>query len=289
MTVGVISLAVPGSACVRRRVPDPRGRLPARLVVGGDRRRRDRARRDVHAPADLGGPARGARLDGLATRRSTSGRASSRSSSRSSAGLLASRRGRQGSRSHSFAGDSPTAAVREPVQVINTPSVDWFAISTILVLLGASFCRAARRRARAADGARRAFAAAAARSLGFAGGLVTSDLALRRQRRRPHVVAGRLLPRPLDGARAGHPLRHRARHDAPRVEHSPAGAACDAPGATTTSRSSSRSCSPRLRGWRSSSAPRTSWCCSSRSSGSRSRSTSCARSTTTSRARSRRA
>ena len=50
---------------VRRRVPHPRRRLPARLVVVGDRRRRDRAGRDVHAPADLGGPARGARLDGF--------------------------------------------------------------------------------------------------------------------------------------------------------------------------------------------------------------------------------
>ena len=48
---------------LRGRVPHPRRRLPARLVVGGDRRRRNRARRDVHAAADLGRPARGARLD----------------------------------------------------------------------------------------------------------------------------------------------------------------------------------------------------------------------------------
>ena len=37
------------------------------------------------------------------------------------------------------------------------------------------------------------------------------DLALRRQRRRPHGRRGRLLPRPLDGARADHPLRDRPR------------------------------------------------------------------------------
>ena len=41
------------------------------------------------------------------------------------------------------------------------------------------------------------------------------DLALRRQRRRPPRDRGRLLPRPLDRARAGHPLRHRPRHGAP--------------------------------------------------------------------------
>ena len=39
---------------VRGRVPDPRRGLRRRLVVGGDRRGRDRARCDVHAPADLG-------------------------------------------------------------------------------------------------------------------------------------------------------------------------------------------------------------------------------------------
>ena len=32
MTTGMIALAVPGSARVRGRVPDPRRRLPARLV-----------------------------------------------------------------------------------------------------------------------------------------------------------------------------------------------------------------------------------------------------------------
>ena len=49
---------------VCRGIPDPRGRLPAALVVGRDRRRGDRARGDVHAAADLGRAAPGARLDG---------------------------------------------------------------------------------------------------------------------------------------------------------------------------------------------------------------------------------
>ena len=48
---------------VCRGIPDPRGRFPAPLVVGRDRRRRDRARGDVHAAADLRGAAPGARLD----------------------------------------------------------------------------------------------------------------------------------------------------------------------------------------------------------------------------------
>ena len=39
---------------LRRRVPDPRRRLPAGLGLGRRRRGRDRARGDVHAAADLG-------------------------------------------------------------------------------------------------------------------------------------------------------------------------------------------------------------------------------------------
>jgi len=56
--------------------------------------------------------------------------------------------------------------------VIHTPHVDWFAISTILVLLGASFV-ALLGAVLVPAPARRAFAASVA-SLGFAGGLVTS-------------------------------------------------------------------------------------------------------------------
>jgi NADH-quinone oxidoreductase subunit N len=56
--------------------------------------------------------------------------------------------------------------------VIHTPHVDWFAISTILVLLGASFI-ALLGAVLVPAPARRAFGASVA-SLGFAGGLVTS-------------------------------------------------------------------------------------------------------------------
>jgi len=56
--------------------------------------------------------------------------------------------------------------------VIHTPHVDWFAISTILVLLGASFV-ALLGAVLVPAAARRTFAASVA-SLGFAGGLVTS-------------------------------------------------------------------------------------------------------------------
>ena len=89
---------------LRRRVPDPRGRLPARLVVGGDRRRRDRARRDVHAAADLGRAARGARLDRL---RRGAGPAAGRARARRAArrpGCSASPRGRPAISHHSFSG-----------------------------------------------------------------------------------------------------------------------------------------------------------------------------------------
>src|SRR6266568_369559 len=59
-----------------------------------------------------------------------------------------------------------------PIQVISTPHVDWFAISAILVLLGASFV-ALLGAVLVPAPARRAFAASVS-ALGFAGGLVTS-------------------------------------------------------------------------------------------------------------------
>ena len=68
---------------VRRRVPDPRRRVPAGLGVGGDRRRGDGARCDVHPARDLGRAARRHRLGRPRTRRSTCASASSRSSRRS--------------------------------------------------------------------------------------------------------------------------------------------------------------------------------------------------------------
>ena len=56
--------------------------------------------------------------------------------------------------------------------MIHTPHVDWFAISTILVLLGASFVTLLGA-VLVPPGARRAFGASVS-ALGFAGGLITS-------------------------------------------------------------------------------------------------------------------
>ena len=56
---------------VRRRVPDHGRRLRPGLGLLGRRRARGRARGDVHAPRDLGDPAREARAAPCATRRST--------------------------------------------------------------------------------------------------------------------------------------------------------------------------------------------------------------------------
>ena len=159
---------------------------------------------------------------------------------------------------HSFFGPSPSGGREERVQVtLNTPPIDWFGLSPILTLIGASFVallcavlvpRAVRRVAAAGDRRRRLHRRDRARRL-----------ALRRQRGRPHDRRRRVLPRPLDLARAGHPLRRRPRDDArSRSSTSRAGAATPTrPGATTTWRSSSRSCSRRRPGWRSSSARRT--------------------------------
>src|SRR5581483_6572424 len=123
---------------LRRRVPDPRGRLPARLVVGGDRRRRDRPRRDVHAPAHLRRAPRGARHDG---RR----RGARRAAGRARAHRAARRRPAPPLR---LAGrDQPPLVLREQprrdgegtVQVsLHTPHVDWFSLATIFALLAAS-------------------------------------------------------------------------------------------------------------------------------------------------------
>ena len=98
--------------------------------------------------------------------------------------------------------------------MIHTPHVDWFAISTILVLLGASFV-ALLGAVLVPDRHARAFAATVS-SLGFAGGLVTSIWLYVDERRRPSRRLGRLLPRPLDDALADHPLRDRPRDHARR-------------------------------------------------------------------------
>ena len=98
--------------------------------------------------------------------------------------------------------------------MINTPHVDWFAISTILVLLGASFV-ALLGAVLVPARARRAFALSVS-LLGFAGGLVTSIWLYVDSADGPPRHRGRLLPRPLDDAVADHPLRDRARNLARR-------------------------------------------------------------------------
>ena len=60
MTTGIIALAVPGSATFAGEFLILAGVFDAGLGLGGRRRGRDRARRDVHAAADLGRAARGA-------------------------------------------------------------------------------------------------------------------------------------------------------------------------------------------------------------------------------------
>ena len=98
---------------VRRRVPDPRRRLRRRLGLGRRRRVGDRARRDVHAAADLGRPARSGTGRPSPTRRSTCGRPSSPWSSRWSRCCSRCPPGRPRSASASFAGDDAQQVVEE--------------------------------------------------------------------------------------------------------------------------------------------------------------------------------
>ena len=98
--------------------------------------------------------------------------------------------------------------------MLNTPHIDWFGLSPVLTLIGASFvsllCAVLVPRACAARrGHRRRGGRLHRRNR-------PRRLALRRQRGRPHDRGRRLLPRPLDLARPDHHLRRRARHDAPR-------------------------------------------------------------------------
>ena len=96
--------------------------------------------------------------------------------------------------------------------MLNTPHIDWFALATILVLLGASFVSLLGAVLVRAPSRRRSRAIVS--SLGFLGGLVASIWLYVDSAARPHGRLGRLLPRPLDRARADHPLRRRPRDDA---------------------------------------------------------------------------
>src|SRR5581483_5999632 len=142
-----------------------------RVVVGVDRRGRDRARRDVHAAAHLRGAARGARPG---RRGRGDGRPARRARARRPARRLP-------ARAVGLAGGNQPPLVRRrraerrrpgAVQVIHAPHVDWFALSTVLALLGASGV-ALLGAVLVPRPARRAFAATVA-ALGFTGGIVAS-------------------------------------------------------------------------------------------------------------------
>ena len=114
MTTGIIALAVPLSTSLRRRVPDPRGRLPAGLGVGRDRRRgRSCSPRCTccarSRPCCTRSPARRSRR-----RRSTCGSASSPSSCRSSLCLLGLIGVAELVSGHAFGGNRAVAQVIAP-------------------------------------------------------------------------------------------------------------------------------------------------------------------------------
>src|SRR5581483_9941822 len=133
---------------LRRRVPHPRRCVPTGLGLLGRGRGRDRARRDVHAAADLGRAARAARGGGARRRRGArpAGRPAvhRRAAARLPARALRVAERRQRARL--------PAAVRERglervpaargagavIAAIPTPHVDWLALSPALALLGAS-------------------------------------------------------------------------------------------------------------------------------------------------------
>ena len=229
-------------SCVCRGIPDPCRGLPARVVVGGRSAQERSCSRRCTCSALISAvlhEARGSTVGDEAMDLRPGELALVVPLVGAPAGTLG------------LAGSdlAPRVRVDQPahlagaVQVINTPHVDWFSISTILVLLGDLVYRAAREpcscpRRRAPDGSRPDLgrSASSAASLPRCGSTSTA--------RRPRDDdLGCLLPRPLDRALAGHPLRHRPRHLARRL------GAHGARAATSTSRSSSRSCSPRLPEW----------------------------------------
>ena len=122
MTTGIIALAVPGSVAFAGEFLILAGVYGDGLGLGGRRRRRDRARGDVHAAPDLGGAAPGPR------RRRARGRARPA-------------RARAGARRPARrAPPVPLglAGADLGARVIPTPKVDWLALSPTLALLCAS-------------------------------------------------------------------------------------------------------------------------------------------------------
>src|SRR4029079_3641329 len=135
------------------------------------RRRRDRARGDVHAAADLGSAARGAWLDSLRRgARPASGRARARRAARRGAALPLCLAGRH--QRPLLLRTQPGGGRAEPVQVIDTPPIDWFGLSPVLALTGTAF--AALLCAVLVPRAARRLAAASISAVGFVAGIVLS-------------------------------------------------------------------------------------------------------------------
>ena len=149
MTTGVIALAVPGSAAFAGEFLILLGVFDEGwgwAVVGAVG---DRARRDVHAPADLGRAASVARLGGERRRaRPSPGRARDpRAAARLRARALRVAGGDQRAR---VPGRRRSARGGGAVPVIPTPSIDWLALSPTLAPLARGGARAAPVRDRAA-------------------------------------------------------------------------------------------------------------------------------------------
>src|SRR6185312_12227397 len=123
---------------LRGRVRNPLGRLPARLGLCGGRRGRDRARRDVRAPADLGDPPRPPRERAARVRRPRRRRARLRAAARRDPrGALRLARARH----RALVPARPADLVHRRAgarSVIQTPHVDWLARSPTPALLGAA-------------------------------------------------------------------------------------------------------------------------------------------------------
>ena len=158
MVTGVIALAVPGSTAFAGEFLILNGVFVIGLGLGRRRRDRDRPRRDVHAATDLRRAPRAAGQRRHGARRATCARSSSRVLVPLVACLLALSAWPAAITNHSFGQSDQHAgprehpgAVRVMLAEIATPSVDWYALTPILVLLGVTAALPARRGAAAGE------------------------------------------------------------------------------------------------------------------------------------------
>ena len=152
---------------------------------------------------------------------------------------------RSGPRSSARARSSPRGTTRGDPAVIDTPTVDWLALSPTIALLAAA--GVALLSALLPAWMRKSVAAAAA-IVGFVLAAVLAGVRLRRELDAGGAPRGDDGPRPARGDGAGHPRRDRRRVVLAR----------GASGGARTTRSTTRSSRPQAPGWCSSSAPRTS-------------------------------